>query len=290
LDYAAPEQMGKLPGVSVGPTSDIYGFGKTCCFALFKTTQPLLKHWKSLPSEVAEMLEQCLDEEPKNRPQNFNAVLDQLLVADKGSPVILEALVADEIPVAEAVPLAWDLEREQRGRRTNDEEEGGPSLGNSRRRGRNDDCDSQTEEPKAKIWKDEPEFRERRQADTTSGKQLKSAHVSIVKRLICGLIFGVLIPICVIPILIAVEPHLFRGRGGAFLGCFMVTLVLVGGCLGLTSFSKWRWSRVGIVFGGFFVVLIVSSPFAYSPRRVLKSYTDKSPEQQEKSPFDSDVK
>src|SRR5205823_6338404 len=40
IEYAAPEQMGKLKGVPVGTYSDVYGFGKTCCFALFGTPQP----------------------------------------------------------------------------------------------------------------------------------------------------------------------------------------------------------------------------------------------------------
>jgi serine/threonine protein kinase len=78
LDYAAPEQMGKLPGVSAGVYSDIYGFGKTCCYALFKTTQPLPKHWKALPTQLAELLEKCLEGEPKARPQDFSQVLSEL--------------------------------------------------------------------------------------------------------------------------------------------------------------------------------------------------------------------
>jgi serine/threonine protein kinase len=45
IEYAAPEQMGKLKGVAVGPSSDVYGFGKTCCFALFGTAQPTFQHW-----------------------------------------------------------------------------------------------------------------------------------------------------------------------------------------------------------------------------------------------------
>jgi uracil-DNA glycosylase family 4 len=81
LDYAAPEQMGKLPGVSVGPTSDIFGFGRTCCYALFQTPQPLMRHWRSLPADLAELLEACLEEKPEQRPQELGhvlAVLDRL--------------------------------------------------------------------------------------------------------------------------------------------------------------------------------------------------------------------
>src|SRR5262249_2638475 len=55
LDYAAPEQMGKREG-GVGPASDVFGFGRTCCFALFQTPQPLLRHWRSVPPALAELL------------------------------------------------------------------------------------------------------------------------------------------------------------------------------------------------------------------------------------------
>jgi tetratricopeptide (TPR) repeat protein len=48
LDYGAPEQMGRRKE-PVGPYSDVYGWAKTCCYALFQTTQPLLKHWSSCP-------------------------------------------------------------------------------------------------------------------------------------------------------------------------------------------------------------------------------------------------
>src|SRR5262249_3343326 len=37
VDYAAPEQMGRLSGVVPSPRSDVYGFGKTCCYAMFET-------------------------------------------------------------------------------------------------------------------------------------------------------------------------------------------------------------------------------------------------------------
>ncbi|MBN9517912.1 serine/threonine protein kinase, partial [bacterium] len=48
LDYAAPEQLGKLPGVKVGPPADVYGFARTLCFALFKTTEPTNRHYNML--------------------------------------------------------------------------------------------------------------------------------------------------------------------------------------------------------------------------------------------------
>jgi serine/threonine protein kinase len=75
LDYAAPEQMGRLPGVAVGPCTDVYGFGKTCCYALFKTANPLRKHWSQIPDALADLLEQCLHEQPAERLAGFDAVL-----------------------------------------------------------------------------------------------------------------------------------------------------------------------------------------------------------------------
>src|SRR5207244_1062767 len=78
LDYAAPEQMGKLPGVTVRPCSDVYGFARTCCYALFQTPQPLLRHWRSIPAPLAELLESCMEDQPGQRPQDFKAVLERL--------------------------------------------------------------------------------------------------------------------------------------------------------------------------------------------------------------------
>ena len=60
IDYAAPEQMGKLPGVAVGPAADVYAFAKTCCFALLRTTEPTLEDWESLPKPLAQLLSKCL--------------------------------------------------------------------------------------------------------------------------------------------------------------------------------------------------------------------------------------
>jgi uracil-DNA glycosylase family 4 len=78
LDYAAPEQMGKLPGVGVGRPADIYGFARTCCYALFQTPQPLLRHWRSIPDALAELLESCLEERPDRRPPGFEPILERL--------------------------------------------------------------------------------------------------------------------------------------------------------------------------------------------------------------------
>src|SRR5262249_48367612 len=78
--------VGKLPAVAVGPYSDVYGLGKTCCYALFRTTQPLPKHWRSLPSGLADLLADCLAEQPGERPANGAAVLERLQGETAGQP------------------------------------------------------------------------------------------------------------------------------------------------------------------------------------------------------------
>jgi tetratricopeptide (TPR) repeat protein len=78
VDYAAPEQMGRREGEPVGPYSDVYGWAKTCCYALFQTTQPTLRHWQGLPEPLAELLGRCLEEDPRKRPSNFAEILASL--------------------------------------------------------------------------------------------------------------------------------------------------------------------------------------------------------------------
>jgi serine/threonine protein kinase len=86
LDYAAPEQLGKLPEqlrkppeeVPIGPPADIYGFAKTCCYALFQTPQPLPRHWQSVPAALTELLGSCFENQPAQRPQDFKTVLKRL--------------------------------------------------------------------------------------------------------------------------------------------------------------------------------------------------------------------
>ncbi len=78
IDYAAPEQMGKLPGAPIGPPADIFGFGKTSCYALFQTPSPMRSHWQMIPEELAQLLEDCMQEQPKYRLANFSLVLQRL--------------------------------------------------------------------------------------------------------------------------------------------------------------------------------------------------------------------
>ena len=78
MEYAAPEQMGRRPE-KVGKYSDAFGWAKMCCYTLFKTTQPLRTHWKNIPEDIADLLERCLTEDPKQRPKDFSEIIDVLV-------------------------------------------------------------------------------------------------------------------------------------------------------------------------------------------------------------------
>lgn len=78
LEFAAPEQIGHLPGVAVGTYSDIYGFAKTCCYALFQTGQPRPQHWNRLPRPLVELLDSCLAVQPNERVACFADVIEHL--------------------------------------------------------------------------------------------------------------------------------------------------------------------------------------------------------------------
>jgi serine/threonine protein kinase len=82
-DYAAPEQLGTLPEVAVGPTTDVYGFGRTCCYALFGTPYLSAEALEKLPSSLSRLLTQCLMEQPHERSANFDAVLAQLPAVER---------------------------------------------------------------------------------------------------------------------------------------------------------------------------------------------------------------
>ena len=76
--YAAPEQMGELPGARVGTWSDVYGWAKSCCYALFQNTEPTYLDYKKVPESLRILLGQCLSRLPNTRPSGFAEVLDQL--------------------------------------------------------------------------------------------------------------------------------------------------------------------------------------------------------------------
>jgi len=80
--YAPPEQMDPSLKVPPGRYSDVYAFGKMCCYALFRTTRPTTRHWKTVPdllrSGLQEMFEKCWEEEVEHRYPDFEPVLKVL--------------------------------------------------------------------------------------------------------------------------------------------------------------------------------------------------------------------
>ena len=88
LKYAPPEQMGELKGIKPGPYSDVYAFGKLCCYALFRTTEPTRRQWSAIPEALADVLDRCVERELEHRHSDFEPVLGVLeaLTSGKGVP------------------------------------------------------------------------------------------------------------------------------------------------------------------------------------------------------------
>ena len=76
LHYAAPEQLGQ--GGEVGPHSDVYGFGRTCYFALLGTSEPDDVEKDSLPEPWRKFLSRCTGRKLAHRLADFAAVLAEL--------------------------------------------------------------------------------------------------------------------------------------------------------------------------------------------------------------------
>jgi serine/threonine protein kinase len=116
-DFAAPEQIGRRDD-RVGPNSDVYGWAKTCCYALFQTTQPLPKHWQGLPPPLAELLARCLEEDPRNRPQGFSEVLQGLQARSVPPPLpppeAIEIVPEAHLVQVESAPRQARAERARR--------------------------------------------------------------------------------------------------------------------------------------------------------------------------------
>ncbi len=131
LDYAAPEQLGKLKGASVGTWSDVYGWGKTVCFALFGTPLPTFQHWEKIPRKLADLLGRCLTDKPSARPQTFTDVLRELDRINAPAPVVAPAVPAYVAEVVEEVievprPRQEPKPRQEARRETRRERERGP--------------------------------------------------------------------------------------------------------------------------------------------------------------------
>jgi serine/threonine protein kinase len=118
IGYAAPEQLGKLTGVKVGPWSDVYSFGKLICYGLFKTTEPKSRHWDASSEHRPwqKLLERCTEEEVRQRPDSFTSVLRALTTQERSVPTTPVVEVRPEhlvtqppplpVPVVQALPVA----------------------------------------------------------------------------------------------------------------------------------------------------------------------------------------
>jgi formylglycine-generating enzyme required for sulfatase activity len=81
LDYAAPEQLGKLPGVKPGPYSDVYSWARTLCFALFRTPNPRPRQFQMLSEAMQDLLDDSLGdarEDLAKRPATMDVLLKRL--------------------------------------------------------------------------------------------------------------------------------------------------------------------------------------------------------------------
>jgi serine/threonine protein kinase len=110
FQYSAPEQLGTLPGAKIGTWSDVYAFGKTLSQALFKTTQPSKKNYRVLGEHpLADLLSDCMEQLPAERPQNFVEVLQRLgieaeEVIEQKKTVELASPVTTELPPLPPLP------------------------------------------------------------------------------------------------------------------------------------------------------------------------------------------
>lgn len=78
LDYAAPEQLGQAAGVAVGPYSDVYGFGKTCYYALLGTAKPTDEETAHLSAPWRELLGGCTTWNALDRYADCSPLLAEL--------------------------------------------------------------------------------------------------------------------------------------------------------------------------------------------------------------------
>lgn len=112
LRYAPPEQRNELDA-DVGAYSDVYAWGKTCLDMLFATTEPKSFHWKKLPGECRERLQDLLEratvDDLGHRFAGFDQVLEELagLAGDRrpAGPGVGAAEIPFAGVIAEPPPL-----------------------------------------------------------------------------------------------------------------------------------------------------------------------------------------
>ncbi len=109
LHYAAPEQLDPERSHEIGLHSDVFGFGRTCFFALFREPYPDEEDLDTLPQSWRGFLGQCTAKKIERRPRDFAAVLEHFAgsqpprenadvpppVASSRSPSISKSTVAE---------------------------------------------------------------------------------------------------------------------------------------------------------------------------------------------------
>lgn len=69
LDYLPPEaQPGADAEASNPAAGDVYSLAKCCCLALFGNPHPATNQWARVPETLAELLNECLAQDPRDRP------------------------------------------------------------------------------------------------------------------------------------------------------------------------------------------------------------------------------
>jgi formylglycine-generating enzyme required for sulfatase activity/tRNA A-37 threonylcarbamoyl transferase component Bud32 len=78
LNYAAPEQLDPDRSKEVGPHSDVFGFGRTCYFALYREPYPDQEDIDTLPQPWKDLLGRSAARKLDRRPKDFAQVLERL--------------------------------------------------------------------------------------------------------------------------------------------------------------------------------------------------------------------
>jgi len=105
--FAAPEQLGLRPE-PVGPYSDVYGYGKTLCYALFQITEPTMEEWSRIGFDhpLVKLLNRCIHADPSRRPRGFQEVLQALeTIEGKAAPVTPTAPTRQDDRPAHSPPV-----------------------------------------------------------------------------------------------------------------------------------------------------------------------------------------
>ena len=88
------------------PASDVYGLGRTLCYAVCGTPQPLPRHFRNLPDGLVSLLEDCIEElvgeivdEYDTEEAEVQHLADGELLVDGGLPIDeLADLLGTELP------------------------------------------------------------------------------------------------------------------------------------------------------------------------------------------------